>query len=301
MKLTNKLNYPPAYVKAAERYIYPRTEGRIGVTELIESPQIRRLYIERYDDLIIDVSDFFTPMLGSAWHYNLQRNCPEEFKAEKKYEVDLVTSQSDGKKIGNVLQKRIGDITLVGKADLVNGGIEDYKLMSAWSWVFDKDKHFIDQLNILNWLRINSGIQSANYLRTHCFIKDWSPYKAKQNSDYPQQKFFRRDLPVWPLEQTEKFIVERLKLHADKNYQCTDEDKWSRAEGFAVMKKGRKSALRVLNTQAEAMKWCIDNNWAKSGQLLKEISIVERKSECKRCLSYCSVRSVCPFAKSLKQ
>jgi hypothetical protein len=283
MRILNDLNFPQAYINAISGYDpdYEPKPDRIGVTALIDSPMIRRLYIENYDKLECLASDFFTGFLGTAMHEKLAKNPPDRYIAERKLTV------------------KIGDMTLVTKIDIENGGIGDYKLMSAWSWVFDKEKHFEEQLNIENYIRVKNGDKPAEVLQIYCFIKDWTEYQTK-SKDYPQQRYFTHNLKIWPLEQTEKFIKDRLKLHANKKYVCTDEDKWVRVEGWAVMKQGRKSAIRVLDTPQEANSYIQENhltNDFKNGI----ISIVERKSQARRCLNYCSVRSCCPFAKGLQK
>ncbi len=283
MKIENDLNFPEAYMKAIRGYDEdwtPQPE-RMSVTALIDSPYIRSQYIEKYDQLVVKAGDFFTGFLGTAMHEKLQKNCPPRLIAERK------------------LTYKIGNIILVGKSDLENGGIGDYKLMSAWSWVFDKVKHFTEQLNILNYLRVKNGDPPAKFLRLFCFIKDWSEYQTR-DKDYPQQRHFTQDLTIWPLEKTEEFINARLKIHADKNYRCSDEDKWVRVEGWAIKKKDRKSAVRVFDTPQECTAYIEENDLTseyKSGI----ITLEERKSTARRCLDYCNVRSVCPVAKALRE
>lgn len=277
MRIVNDLGLPQAFINAVSGKDpnYKPDPTRIGVTALIDSPMVRRLYIEHYDELVVLASDYLSSFLGICLHEKLQRHAPEGYAAEKKYEF------------------KIGDLTLVGIADLVNGGIEDYKLMSAWSWVFDKEKHFEQQLNILNWMRVKNGEKPAEYLRIHCFIKDWTRYQTK-NPDYPQQKYFSYDLKIWPLETTEQFINDRLKLHLDKNYICTEEDRWIRNESWAVMKQGRKSAVRCLETAEFALNY-IQNKGLMDEYTKGTVTIVERKSEAKRCSEYCKCKSVCKF------
>lgn len=286
MRLTNRLNYPPAYIEAANHHIYQPKPDRIGVTALITSPQTRRLVIEKWDDLVLDIEDFFTPMVGISFHNYLEKNCPEGYTAEQKWEY------------------LINGLTLVGKADIVDGGIEDYKLMSGWSWTFSKDEDWAEQLNCLNWLRFKNGGEHqkdiAKYLRVHAFIKDWSKYQAERSSNYPQKRYFCIEIPIWPIEKTERFINRRIALHKDKNYQCSDEDKWIKIEKFAVMQHGRKSALRLLDTFADAEKYILDNGITQK-YTTNKIYIEQRKSEPKKCLDFCTARSVCPFALGLNR
>jgi hypothetical protein len=284
MRLTNRLNFPPAFVLAAGHHTYPPKPERIGVTQLIDSPKVRRLMIEKYDSISVDIEDFMVAMLGTAFHGVLEKHRPPYCEVEVKYEYPI--SQTP-------------PLLLVGKVDITNvTDIEDYKLMSAFSWIFDKDKHFAEQLNILNFLRWKAeGIQSK-HLRIHAFIKDWSKYQAQRESDYPQEKYFCREVEVWPMEKTIQFIKDRLKLHLDANYECTDEDKWIRLGKHAVMEKDKKKAMRLLDTAPEALAYIQEKGLMdKYGKGL--ITIEQRKTEANRCLNYCNCRSVCPYALSL--
>jgi uncharacterized protein YbaR (Trm112 family) len=284
MKLTNRLGFPPAFVIAAGSHTYPQKPERIGVTQLIDSPKVRRLTIEKYDSITVDIEDFMVAMLGTAFHGVLEKNRPLYCEVEKKWEYPI--SQNP-------------PLLLVGKADVVSQDeIRDYKLMSAFSWIFDKDKHFVEQLNILNFLRYKiEGIISKKLI-VDCFIKDWSKYQAQKDPDYPQEKYFCREVAVWPMEQTIAFIKDRLKLHLDSAYECTKTDKWIRFGKFAVMEKDKKKAMRLLDTAPEAMAY-IEEKGLTDKYSKGTVTIEQRKTEANRCLNCCNCRSVCEYALSL--
>jgi len=69
---------------------------------------------------------------------------------------------------------------------------------------------------------------------------------------------------------------------------CTDEERWHRPDSYAVMKEGRKSALRVF--AAEGVAQAFIENHADA----KKLSIEFRQGKDIRCESYCQVRAVCP-------
>jgi hypothetical protein len=281
MKIVNTLCYPSAYLEAAKKHIYPAKRGRIGVTQLIDSPQIRSLWIERFDDVTLDVDDMFVSMLGTAFHKYLEDSLPEGSQvAERKLEYEIEPG-----------------ITLVGKADVSGGGrIEDYKLMAAFSYVFDKTVYFEQQLNILRWLLYKVDGTEIKELIIHIFVKDWSFYESQKNVDYPQSRYIKQKIACWPLEKIEKFVRERVELHKNKDYKCTDEDKWIRLEKFAVMNRKKPGkAVRLLDTQALAEAYIKEKGLASP-----DIYIQQRKTDPKRCVSFCSVRSVCEYAKGLR-
>lgn len=291
MKLVNPSLYPAAYLEAAKSHIYESKRGRIGITQLIDSPQIRNLWLDKYEEVVLDCDDFFTSMLGTAFHKYLEEHLPDKGQvAERKFEYEIEQG-----------------IMLVGKADVSGGSdtviesktIEDYKLMAAFSYVFDKTDYFEKQLNILRWLAWKVDRVVIEKLIIHIFIKDWTFYESQKNPDYPKSRYIRQEIKCWSFEETEKYVFERIALHKDKNYKCDDTDKWVKLEKWAVMKKGTEKAMRLLDTEEDAM------NYISSKKLDVEynkqnIYIVQRKTEAKRCMSFCNVRSVCPYAQSLR-
>jgi hypothetical protein len=279
MILKNRYNYPEAFVLMAEHHMYELKAERIGVTQLIKSPQIRRLMLEHWDEIVLDVDDLFNAIVGTCFHKGLEKNVPPGKKAEQKWEAS------------------IAGLTLVGKADLSNGGIEDYKLTSVWSWVFGDESDWAEQLNVLNWLRIQNGEKPAEFLRIHCFFKDFSAYKA-MDKDYPQARYIGQDVPIWDLDVTRDFINKRIGLHSDSSYTCTDEDKWIKLEKWAVKHQGKEKADRLLDTAAEASEYIMMRKWEQD-YAKGNVYIEQRKTEPKNCTSYCSARSVCPYAKAL--
>ena len=332
MKLTNRLGYPVPYMEAAKKHIYPKVAGRIGATTLIDSPQVRRLMIEHWDELEQDVEAMFVAMLGTAWHKFLENNSPKELRDKALDDIQHLLRSIDELTRGGCLDEKvinlineiqdklislppetsnintraekkweypIDDFTLVGVADIVAAGIADYKLISAWSWVFGEKDKWEKQLNILNYLQNKVDNKNAEYLKVYAFVKDWSKYKAMQDKDYPQKRFFILDIPIWPLEKTEAYIKERIAIHKDLTYQCTDEDKWIRIKNFAVKKKDAKRATRCFDTAAEAEQYVISNNLITdygNGKIIIEC----RKTEPRRCAEFCVCKSVCSFGKTLK-
>jgi hypothetical protein len=287
MKLTNVLAYPEAFVLAASGNAnYRPNPSRIGATSLIDSPMKRRLFIQKYDDIVVDVDDYFNRLLGTGFHDLLERNSPKQAKAERKWEVQM------------------GDLTLVGKADTVEGSeISDYKLMSVWSYVFDKGAAWEKQLNLYRWMAKKAENLDIDKLTIHAFYHDWSFFEAQRNPDYPRNRYAAYDVRIADLDKVEAYINKRLDLHRDPNYQCTDEDKWIKQQTFAVMKTGGNRSLKGSSqnpiTFAEAEEYIHKKGLTKDYQSGK-IQVVERKCEPKCCLQYCGVRSVCPFAKGLR-
>jgi hypothetical protein len=69
---------------------------------------------------------------------------------------------------------------------------------------------------------------------------------------------------------------------------CTPEERWATPTTYAVMKQGKKSALKVAQSQKEAQIWLEANG----GEWVQE-----RPGEDKRCHNYCPFgkQGLCPY------
>ena len=99
---------------------------------------------------------------------------------------------------------------------------------------------------------------------------------------------------MWSEEEQEHFIRQRILLHqntatAKELIKCTPKEMWRKEDVFAVMKDGRKSALRLLPTMEKAKQYLKDNNMVEN----KGCCIVHRLGENVRCNHYCSVNKFC--------
>jgi hypothetical protein len=95
------------------------------------------------------------------------------------------------------------------------------------------------------------------------------------------------------MAKTEAYIKSRIDLHreskvsadwGDELVQCTEEERWIRSTTYAVKREGRKTAIRVFETEQEA-----------KDLAEKEKGFVEvRKGEAVRCTgNFCGVSQWC--------
>ncbi len=104
-------------------------------------------------------------------------------------------------------------------------------------------------------------------------------------------------VPLWGYEKAEAFCRERVRLHAMAQSgngalpECTAEERWEKSPKWAVMKKGRKRALRLYDTEAEAQK---------HAQSEKLCHVEHRPGESVRCQSYCNAAPYCDQWKALR-
>ncbi len=267
MKLTNKLGLPDALVNAVANDDYSRGEADISVTTLIGPVQIRRLLEAHGDELTEDVSERIWSLFGQSVHTVLERAQSSAMQEKRLYAT-------------------IGDKVLSGKFDhlVLDGGLlSDYKVASVWSVIYGKPEWSL-QLNVLAELCERNGYP-IGALQIVALLRDWQKSKGGING-YPAHNVAIVKIPLWPQPERAFYIEDRMAAHfTDTVVSCTDEERWYQDGTWAVMQKGRKSALRVLDTKEEAQAWMAAN---------KGDSIQKRTGVYRRCAEYCPVRDVCP-------
>ena len=291
MKITNKFNVPETLVALATRDYYSKGKSDYSVTEIISPPRIQRLRRKHFEEIEQDVSDMLWMLLGTALHVVAERS-----------EVSGHTNEER-------LSAGIDGIILSGAIDLQKDEadgitITDYKFTSAWALMNDKPE-WEQQQNIYKYLVERVKKKPVKGLKICALIRDWSRRDAQNKPDYPQAPIQIVDIPMWTFDRTEAFIKERVELHRDSKVSadwneelppCTDEERWVRATTYAVKKDGRKTAIRVFDTQDEA------------DALLKEMPekdkgfIEIRKGEAVRCTgNFCGVSQWCSQFQNQKE
>lgn len=279
MEIFNKLQYPESVVAAVKADVYRPVWDIVRVTELIDSPLIKRLTIKHWDELEIDCDDIvYSSLLGTAVHKYLA-GFQTDAMVEHRWTVLLSAFHDD----------RGG--TLTGQTDIFKPGegiIDDIKTQSAYAFVFGQPS-WTKQLNVYAELIEQHGYK-VKELWISAFLRDWSKYEAmkNKNKDYPKHKFHRVRVNLWSPEVRQKFIQDRLNIYDNPDYVCSDVERWRRPTTWAVLKEGVKTARRVLNTEAEAKAW-LDQQKDTS-----KLYIEERKGGCIRCNGFCAVAKYCP-------
>ena len=282
MKYTNKYNLHDALVSAIAADWYEQ-DGRISVTWLIGPPRIRQLKMRYADHLEEDVSEGIWRLLGSAVHGVLERAEVEGTIQERRISTEILGWR------------------VTGQADLWTppATLDDYKVTSAWSAIREPKPDWISQLNCYARLTRLDG-RPVEALRIIAIYRDWSRSRAKRDKDYPKIAAGVISIPCWPDEQAAKYMEDRVRLHQEAGKLddgdlplCTPEERWDKPTTWAVRRKGRKSALRVLDTEEEA-KANMEPRGA--GHYIEE-----RPGESTRCLGYCPVADFCDFGRMIKK
>jgi hypothetical protein len=140
---------------------------------------------------------------------------------------------------------------------------------------------------------------AVKQLRVIAIIRDWQRRRASEDSTYPQSPIKIIEIPLWTDEEQDSYVEERVRLHQEAEFkrltgdeieQCTQSETWKKDDSYAVMKKGRKRAVRVLGSQQEADDFIADIS-VESEKHYVDV----RKGEATRCIqNWCRVSKWCP-------
>lgn len=283
MKITNKYNLPESFVKMATSD-YKVKEKRYSATQLLDSVRACQLKRRHNDELEEDVSDLIFALFGQLSHSILERtgSADTDFTEEK-----LITKiDDDGYELSGIFDLFSPEQKLV----------TDYKTCSVWKVVSGDYKEWRFQLLIYAWQlrKIGFEVKSGQII---AIMRDWSKSKAKFEENYPKHqvekivfRFSEKDF-----QNIEKWIIERFEEHKaaeklpdDELPMCSMEERFNDGDKYAVMKKGRKRALRVLDSEEKAKEW----------MKLNDGDFIERREGIdKKCLEYCSVCQFCKYYK----
>lgn len=283
MKVTNRLHLPEAFVKAVsvERHnkagCYSATTLNKGVKEII-------LQERHWDEFTVDAADSVWATFGTAVHAIMEKYEDGNFHEEK---FDIAVSKS-----------RVTGV--VDSYDMERGIINDWKTASVYKVMKDDFSDWYKQGMTYAWLLKQNGLE-VRRCRFIALLKDHSMTKAETDSSYPQSPVFTYEFEVTPeeLAQTGERITAKVKdieaaelLGDDDIAPCTAEERWADPEKYAVMKNGRKSAVRVFDTLIDA------ENCA--GELGNSHYVETRPAVSRKCGKYCLCKDFCSFYRGNK-
>lgn len=256
MRYTNKYNLPETIVRALHRKNaeYSKGPAHRSCTQLIVPPRIDLLRKKHFAEMVKDVSDEWWSLLGSAVHHILELGANDFQVAEERLYVEV-----DGWVISGALDCQT-------HVDETGIHVEDYKVTAAYNVTKGQEddeakREWVEQMNIQAYLVETSKKMKVNDISIIAIIRDWQRKKAAYDSSYPQSPIVRYPLPLWPMEEREKFILERILIHRNAEMNaalglplpdCTPYERWERGSSFAVTKSGAKRATAVFNTEEEA-------------------------------------------------
>jgi len=284
MKLTNKHGLPEAFVRFLRNDKYSRGNADISVTTLIDAPRINKLRERHSDELTMDVSDRLWALLGTATHHIL----------EQAEQPNVVTEER--------MYWQVFDWKLSGAVDvqeyMADGSVKiiDYKVCSAWSVMNDKPE-WERQLNCYAYLVRKNKQLPVSGLQVCAILRDWNRRKAETEANYPDSPVVMVDVPLWDQDIQDKYIEDRVVLHKDAQERfsfaeplplCTNEERWTKPSKWAVMKEGRKSAVKLFDDERHA------ELFIETQKSASALYIEHRPGSFTRCEgNYCGVADFC--------
>ena len=279
MKITNHFNLPQPLVDSVNSdEWYEKGDCDISVTQLIGPPQIRLLTEKHNDEIEQDVTDRIFMLFGSAVHNILEKADTTGYINERRF-----ISTVDGMRIG-------GQVDLIHIED---GILYDYKTTSAWSLIYEVNgkPEWEQQTNCYAWLAEQEGVE-INQIKIVCILKDWSKGQAQKKFDYPKQPVVTLNIPKWDKDKADTYIKSRVQLHKTAedtkiHPPCSPKERWAKEGKIAVMKTGRKVALKLFN----------ENQTQQAYEMAQKNTgayIEHRIGKSVRCQDYCPVAPHCP-------
>ena len=280
MIITNKYNLPKTFLNICERPTYTKGKAHISATGLLAAPRLARLK-EIYDDKIVtDVSDMIWSIFGTAVHNILEQGKDENHIVEQRLHAEL-----DGWHISGAIDLQIT------REDGIE--INDYKTVGVWS-VMNEKIEWEQQLNVYAWLVETVKKMPVTELKIIAIIRDWNRRDAQSRPGYPEAQVATIPVQIWPYEQRESFIRDRIHLHSEALFasetgeelpDCSPEDCWEKPTTYAIKKDGAMRAKSVHTSLSEA-----EVALEKSG---KGYALEVREGDRIRCASFCPVAQFC--------
>ncbi len=269
---TNYHNLPEAIVRAVQADPYHKGDAEFSITELLKPARQMALQIKHADEIAEDVSDRLWSLYGQIAHTILERANGEDL-AEKRFFVKID---------GRVISGQIDTLSLD------HGVLSDWKFTTSWGFMAGREPkpEWIAQLNMQAFLLEANGYKVSD-LQIIGLLRDWQINEAKKNQDYPQSPIVKMQIGWWTREITMSFIKDRIAAHLKAMESlplCTDEERWARPGGWAVMKPGGKRAVKIVSTKEEAQDIASQYPGGK---------VEERRGIAMRCENYCNVNKFC--------
>ena len=269
---------------------YDSGDTDYSVTTLLNPPRVVHLNKRHLSDTTTFVFENLQSFTGTGVHDRFEALLPQV--PNKLYIVE--------QRLFDVVRDR----KVSGCFDILSlEHLYDIKTCNTWKYIKGDFSDWAAQQNmyrLLYWKKYKIEITALSII---AIFKDWSKYRMMQAKDYPRLPAEQIDLPVWDFPQIQSYMNERVELMIDNETvadddlpYCSHDEFWGDDDTYAVKRKDRKRALRVLDTMPEAKKWTgqyIFNNPGKPGINVSNIFIESRLGRRKRCLDWCPVNDHC--------
>ena len=282
--ITNKLNLPKPFVEAAtsnHRY----KPKRYSVTDVLGGTCEAVLKRRHQGESEEDVADRVWAIFGTAVHKVLQEAESTDTQLQENWlSVDL----SEGYVISGIFDLY----------DDSTGTVTDYKTCSVWKTQVGDFEDWRTQCLIYCWMLRKNGFD-AKRGEIVAIMRDHSMRKAKTDRDYPKHPVMKVS---WDFDSMDFAMAEALvdawfvevrmqeKLEDSELVPCAPQLRWRKPDKYAVMKDGRKRAVRVFEDESEAVELLNQLKETDKGHHMEF-----RRGEDTKCESYCPVADFCPY------
>jgi len=280
LEYTNKNNVSLALAVFLmyDDYDYDERSNSISATGLIRP--LRQLVLSKQNPALsktADVADLVNSRMGSAIHKGCEEAWSDRNNVLRALQlfgaadniIDTIRINPEEVNPGEMpvyieqrAEKEIIDFVISGKYDLVlDGVLNDYKSTSVWAYIFDSNAdNYVKQGSIYKWL--NPDKITSDYININYIFTDWSSSKAREKNDYPQQRVVTKKYPIWSIEETENWIMNKLEAYkalADAPQkalpECTKEELWASETKYKYYKNPSKleRSTKNFDTMDEAL------------------------------------------------
>ena len=284
MIVSNRLNLPAAFVNAVSTTRH-NAAGCFSATTLNKGAKEIILSDRHFDEITVDAADSVWAVWGTAVHALLESQPDNNFH-EESFKVPVSNSFVTGQ---------------VDSYDMENATIYDWKTASVWKVQFADFDDWRRQGMTYAWLLKQSGLDVKKCVFV-ALLKDHSKTKSKTDSSYPQSPVFiyEFDVTAADMEETAARILAKVqeiesayKLDDDAIEPCSAEERWADGEKWAVMKNGRKTAIKLFDNSADAD--------AMAGEMGNAYYVEHRPAISRKCGDYCNCKDFCNFYKAMNK
>jgi len=283
--LTNKLGMPKVFerlVQGLDDQYVSSSSGResYGVTTLGSAPWRIRLMKDHREEVEEDVVDRFFAFRGQMMHKALE-------------DIPLFNVLPEVK-----VGMEVNGAWISGRIDVVGPGvIEDHKMQTVEAYWYMDDERKLElakQLNPYRYMMFHIFGMHVNKLTANMYLMNWVARKAKFEKNYPKKPHFAIDVPVWTIDETHNYILDRIAQHRkpfEEMEPCSPAERWARPDMYALIAKDAKRATKQEPSIEALEKW-MERNPTK---IKKKSEIIKRPGGDNRCEGYCRVNLHCPY------
>ena len=310
-KITNRENIPlsVALFLAVDHYDYfPKTISATSLIRPLRQYILARRVPQGAD--IPDLEDFIAARFGTAIHDGIEKAWADEKTRVQAlqdlgYPPNIIERivfnpkpedlKPDSIPVYMELRsfKELLGFRVSGKFDFVgDGGLEDFKSTSVYTWIKGrKDEDYILQGSIYRWL--NPEIITKDVLTIQFIFTDWQRGMSRADPKYPARRMMPRKYKLMSVEDTEAYVLNRLKLileYMDKPDEeipeCTDDELWRSEPVWKYYSNPANKARATKNfaDESEAIAF-----WQSKGGKGEIVEVRGQVGACK----YCPAFTVC--------